>query len=188
MQSRYLTEPMRCSPPSPTTCAALDAAETRGGGNVTETPRGATFLSPESRWRRRGPKGRIELAGLPGLHLARRGFWGATISRQSAAAAGSVLRCKLPPAAADWFEAVVVWERTMARPRIAVWRRLGLTTRADASSTATELRTTLLRTIPVWQRKIFAACEDKSIAGRIWTKIRKIRPRSSSAPHRRRAR
>ena len=77
MQSRYLTEPMRCSPPSPTTCAALDAAETRGGGNVTETPRCATFLSPESRWRRRGPKGRIELAGLPGLHLARRGFWGA---------------------------------------------------------------------------------------------------------------
>jgi hypothetical protein len=81
MQSWHLTEPMRCSSLSPTTCAALDAAENRGGGNVTETPRCATFLSPESRWRRRGLKGRIELAGLLGLHLARRGFWGAIFSK-----------------------------------------------------------------------------------------------------------
>ena len=81
MQSWRLTEPMRCALLSPTTCAALDAAENRGGGNVTETPRCATFLSPESRWRRRGLKGRIELAGLLGLHLARRGFWGASFSK-----------------------------------------------------------------------------------------------------------
>jgi hypothetical protein len=103
MQSRPLTEPMRCWLSSPTTCAALDAAENRGNGNVTEPPRCPTFLSPESRWRRRGPKGRIELAGLPGLHLARRGFWGATVSHQLAAAVGSKTltaaancRCQLP--------------------------------------------------------------------------------------------
>jgi hypothetical protein len=81
MQSRLLTEPMRSLLPSSTACAALEAAEKRGRDSVTETPRCPTFLSPESRWRRRGPKGRIELAVLPGLHLARRGFWGALFSK-----------------------------------------------------------------------------------------------------------
>ena len=144
------------------------------------------FLSPESRWCRRGPKGRIELTGLLGLHLARRGFWGAIFAKarrrdQWTWRIAQVYHADSSPRRAK--RAVVAWEQARARPRIAVWRRLGFFNREN-----TELRTTLLRTIPAQKRTTSKTCEDKSIARRLRKKIRKIRPRSPCAPHRRRDR
>ena len=59
----------------------------------------------------RHPSG-IELADLLGLHVARRGFWGATSN--------------IPLKREMRGEAVLVWEHARARPRIAVWYRLGI--------------------------------------------------------------
>src|SRR5437660_1168942 len=54
----------------------------------------------------------IELAVLLGRHVARRGFWGAQACR--------------PRNGWAIAEAVDAWEQASARPRIAVWCRLGI--------------------------------------------------------------
>ena len=96
--------------PSPTTWVALDAAEPGLlPGQAPNRGEGNAYSSE------------IEPAILLGRHVARRGFWGAEASR------------RLPA------EAVDAWEHASARPRIAVWCRLGI---------ATDKRNSEPRTIP----------------------------------------
>jgi hypothetical protein len=63
--SRHLTEPMRGSPPSPPTCAALDAAEpgrlpepagTAAVTTLPDLPSQNSTSCPESEWRGGGPR------------------------------------------------------------------------------------------------------------------------------------